>query len=80
MSTKMMLDGGTWKREALAPASAFFMKSTQMGSAARAPERSTGVLSSKPTQTTHQQVGREAHEPGVAQVVGGARLAGRVGA
>ena len=33
------------------------MKSTQIGRAARVPERPTGVLSSKPTQTTHRRSG-----------------------
>ena len=33
------------------------MKSTQIGSAARAPDRLMGVLSSKPTQTTQSRSG-----------------------
>ena len=39
------------------PDVAAFMKSTQIGSAAFVPERPTGVLSSKPTQTTARRSG-----------------------
>jgi hypothetical protein len=48
------------------------MNCVQIGSAARAPLRPTGWLSSKADPHHRQQLGREAGEPGVAQIVGGA--------
>ena len=55
-----------------------FMNSVQIGSAACVPVNPSGLLSSKPTHTTGEQLGREADEPRVAQIVGRAALAGRV--
>ena len=60
------------------PASADFMNSVQIGSAACVPVRPTGWLSSKPHPDDGEQLGREADEPGVAQIVGRAALAGGV--
>ncbi len=57
MSTKTMPSGGAGNGVGLRPPSAAFMKSTQIGRAALVPERPTGVLSSKPTHTTHRRSG-----------------------
>ena len=60
------------------PASARIMNGVQIGSAACAPLRPSGWLSSRPDPDDGQQLRREADEPGVAQVVGRAGLAGGV--
>ena len=54
------------------------MNSVQIGSAACEPERPSGWLSSNPTQTTVSSSGVKPDEPGVAQIVRRAGLAGRV--
>ena len=65
------LRSGTFGR----PASAAIMNRVQIGSAACAPLRPSGWLSSKPTHTTVSSSGVKPDEPGVAQVVGRAGLA-----
>ena len=60
------------------PASAVFMNSVQIGSAAWVPLRRQRLVVVVADPDDGEQLGREADEPGVAQVVGRAGLAGGV--
>ena len=54
------------------------MNSVQIGSAACVPLRPTGCVVVEADPDDGEQLGREADEPGVAQIVGRAALAGGV--
>ena len=74
ISTNVM-PGGTLNGTLARPAVARIMNSVQMGSAAWAPLRPSGLIVVEADPHHGEQVGSEADKPGVAQIVGGAGLA-----